>query len=245
MRNISISILCFVSICFGCITKTKDKKNIAAGENSSKMAETRWVVGNRLISKKDPTIEIEVSDNFQYVGSFEFEIQALTDEYSKEAKGKTIAAGDRFVFVDSDEKRAVKKMFIVQLEGFLDNNEFIYNYDLDNAPYIGDNKYRNNTWFYNSKKAALKNPNDEGALTRKFLIEKGYRIADEFMMSRFVGLASADRKKEIIIFYIEMLQDNTKLNLEEFQNNISEDEAARIEQSLIERSKKSFKIVSG
>lgn len=245
MRTISISIFFIMFICAGCKTKTKNKKDILASEISNQKAETRWVDGNRLISKNDPTIEIEVSENFDYVGTFEFEIQALSDEYPKEMMGKAIAAGDRFVFVDSNKKRAVKKMFIVQLEGFLDNNDFVYNYNLENAPFIGDNKYRNNTWYYNSKKAALENPKDEGALTRTFLIEKGYSIADEFMMSRFVGIASADRKKEIIIYYIEMLQDNTDLNLDEFQNNISKDEAMKIEQSLIERSKKSFKIVNG
>ena len=63
------------------------------------------------------------------------------------------------------------------------------------------------------------------------------------MMSRFVGLPSEDRKHEIIIYYLEMLKKTTGYSLEEYENEISKEEAASIEKSLVERSRESFSIL--
>ena len=63
------------------------------------------------------------------------------------------------------------------------------------------------------------------------------------MMSRFVGLASEDRKNEIIIFYIEMLKTSTGYSLDEWENSVPEAEATGIDSSFIARSRMSFRIV--
>lgn len=206
---------------------------------------TRYVEGNRIISTELPEIEIEVGGEFSYVGNFDFEILVNSDEYPKELQGKAVAAGERFVFAAVEGNRAIKKLFIVQFEGFLAENDFVYNYNFDRAEYIGDNKYRHNTWFYDSKKLAQENPNNEGAKTRAFLQEKGFQLEDEFMMSRFVGLASEDRKHEIIIFHLEMLKKTTGYSLDEYENSISREEAGTIREALVERSRNSFKIIKG
>ena len=65
------------------------------------------------------------------------------------------------------------------------------------------------------------------------------------MMSRFVGLASEDRKNEIIIFYIEMLNSETGYTLEEYERSVGREEKEAIRSSLIERSRKSFSITKG
>lgn len=204
----------------------------------------RYVKDNVLVSKILPEIEIQVHDDFTYAGSFDFEILATSGEYPPELQGKPVAAGDRYVFVSADKDSSVTKLFIVQLEGFLADNDYVFNYNFDTAKFIGKNKYRQNTWFYDSKKLAEENPKNEGAMTRAFLEEKGYSLEDQFMMSRFVGLASEDRKHEIIIFYIEMLEKTTGYSLETYEN-ISSKEADSIRNSLIERSVKSFSILKG
>ncbi|MDH3697495.1 MAG: hypothetical protein OEQ81_02450 [Flavobacteriaceae bacterium] len=205
----------------------------------------RYVTKNTLVSKKLPEIEITVADDFTYVGNFGFEIIANSEEYPMDMRGKPIAAGDRYVFVSVDEDQHVEKLFVVQLEGFLAENDFIFNYNFDSAEYIGENKYRHNTWFYDSQKLAKENPGNEGAKTRAFLKGKGFKLEDEYMMSRFVGLASEDRKNEIILFYIEMLKKETGYSLDEYENFLSEKERDSINTALIERSKKSFSIVKG
>lgn len=205
----------------------------------------RSVATNVLISKDLPKIEITVDNEFRFMGQFDFEILASSDEYPEDVQGKTVATGERYIFASMDENRSVSKLFIVQFEGFLPENDFIYNYNFSNAESIGENRYRHNTWFYDSKKLAQENPDGEGAKTRAFLEGKGYVLEDEFMMSRFVGLASEDRKNEIIIFYLEMLNKTTGISLEEYENSISDEKAKSIRDSFIERSRKSFDITKG
>ena len=204
----------------------------------------RSVTQNVLTSNSLPEIAIKVDDEFNYIGNFDFEIIANSDEYEASLLGKPIAKGERFVFV-ADSNKILKKLFIVQFEGFLPEYDFTYNYNFDKAGYIGKNKYRHNTWFYNNSELARQNPANEGAKTTAFLKEKGYEPEDELMMSRFVGLASEDRKNEIIIFYIEMLKGTTGYSLHEFENALSKEAVNAIEQPFIERSKKSFSIIKG
>jgi len=227
-----------------CINK---KKNLQEQfENGPKEnVSSRYVKDNTLFSNELPKIEIKVNSEFKFVGKFDFEIIANSDEYSKNMQGKPVASGERYVFVSTDKNRSVNKLFIVQLEGFLSENDLIYNYNFDKAEFIGKNKYRHNTWFYDSKKQTQENPLSEGAKTRVFLKEKGFLLEDEFMMSRYVGLASQDRKNEIIIFYQEMLNNTTGYSLNEYENTITKNEANLIRKLFIERSKNSFNIIKG
>ncbi len=206
---------------------------------------TRYIRNNTFHSESIPRITLEVDKDFNYVGQFFFEIKANSEEYDDEIRGEVIADGHRFVFVSADSDKKVQKLFIIQLEGFLASNDFIYNYDFSNAELLGDNKYRHNTWFYDSSELAAQNPENEGAKTRFFLTDLGYKIEDEFMMSRFVGLASEDRKHEIILYYIEIMKHSTKYSLDDIENIVSHEKIESIRQSLTKRSKQSFKIIKG
>lgn len=203
----------------------------------------RMVEGNTIISPNTPKIKIEVADEFDYVGQFDFEIIANSDEYPQNLQGMPVAAGERLVFVKADQDKKVEKLFIVQFEGFLDSNDFVYNYDFSNADFIGDNKYRHNTWYYDNKVAIQENPLGESAKTDAFLKKMGFQTEDHFMMSRFVGLASEDRKNEIIIYYIEMLKASTGYSLDEWENTVPEAEATGIDSSFIARSRTSFRVL--
>ncbi len=233
-----------VVLLLSCQTKKKEVKDDVQSVLPEKTVK-RSVGTNVLTSNDLPKIEIKVDNEFRFMGQFNFQILASSDEYPKDMQGKAVAVGERYIFAQVNENRSVDKLFIVQFEGFLPENDFIYNYDFSNADFIGENSYRHNTWFYDSKKLAQENPNGEGAKTRAFLEERGYVLEDEFMMSRFVGLASEDRKNEIIIFYLEMLNKTTGISLEEYENSISDEKAESIRNSFIGRSRKSFEIIKG
>ncbi len=243
MKRLYIALM-VSALLLGCHTKKKELKEDVQNASSDKPLK-RFVKGNTLISYKLPVIEITVASEFNYVGKFDFEIIASSDEYAEDMQGKPVATGKRYVFVSIDENQSINKLFVVQFEGFLSENDLIYNYDFSNADYIGNNKYRHNTWFYDSKKSETENPNGEGAKTRTFLEQKGYTLEDQFMMSRFVGLASKDRKNEIIIFYYEMLHKTTGYSLEKYENYISDEETTSIRNLFVERSRNSFKIIKG
>ena len=220
---------------------------LSCGEKKQKTQETaeytpdRYVEDNRLISKILPEIEIQVADEFKYIGTFDFVLKARSEEAPPELQGKPIAAGDRYVFAKADVNQKIEKLFIVQLEGFLPEIDYTYNYNFSAADSIGNNRYRQNTWFYNSAQLAIENPENEGALTRNFLTAKGYTLEDEFMMSRWVGLASEDRKNEIIMYYLEMLKGRTGHTLEEYEA-LNKEEAGAIRNALVARSEESFSI---
>ncbi len=237
-------LLTISTLLLSCQTKKKEVKDNTQNVSTEKSI-VRFVKGNTIISKKLPKIEIKVDEEFSFVGKFDFEIIASSDEYSEDMQGKPVAVGERYVFASTDENRSVNKLFIVQFEGFLPENDLIYNYDFDKSNFIGENKYRHNTWFYDSKKLAQGNPNNEGAKTRTFLEEKGFQLEDQFMMSRFVGLASENRKNEIIIFYHEMLKQTTGDSLEEYEKSINDEGVKAIRDSFIERSRRSFSITKG
>ncbi len=237
-------LLTISTLLLSCQTKKKEVKDNTQNVSTEKSI-VRFVKGNTIISKKLPKIEIKVDEEFSFVGKFDFEIIASSDEYSEDMQGKPVAVGERYVFASTDENQSVNKLFIVQFEGFLPENDLIYNYNFDKSNFIGENKYRHNTWFYDSKKLAQGNPNNEGAKTRTFLEEKGFQLEDQFMMSRFVGLASENRKNEIIIFYHEMLKKTTGYSLEEYEKSINDEEVKAIRDSFIERSRRSFSITKG
>ncbi|BFP41828.1 hypothetical protein FGF1_26730 [Flavobacteriaceae bacterium GF1] len=240
-RYILITLAVLLLSCQTRKNKVKDDLQSVSPEKTIK----RWVETNVLTSNNLPKIEIKVDNEFRFMGQFDFEILASSSEHPEDMQGKPVAAGERYIFARVDENRSVDKLFIVQFEGFLPENDFIYNYNFSNADSIGENRYRHNTWFYDSKKLARENPNGEGAKTRAFLEGKGYLLEDEFMMSRFVGLASEDRKNEIIIYYLEMLNKTTGISLEEYENSISDEKAKSIRTSFIGRSRKSFDITKG
>ncbi len=205
----------------------------------------RTVVGNTLDSPSLPDVAVRVDTSFVFAGSFDIEILANSDEWPDSLVGSPIAAGERFVFVDVGGDGEVKRLFIVQFEGFLDNNDQTYNYSFANADTIGENVYRHNTWFYNSREQATRNPAGEGAKTRRFLADREYAVEDEFMMSRFVGLASEDRRNEIIIYYIEMLRSSTTFTLAEWESTETDGLRDDIVGRFVDRSRESFDIVRG
>lgn len=233
------------ALLIGMSCREKTSKTIKEAEKTVEATSPkRYVKDNLLISSALPKIEMQVADEFEYMGSFYFEIKARSEEYPPELRGKPIAAGNRYVFAKADTNKNIEKLFIVQLEGFLPELDYQYNYRFDTAEIMGDNKYRQNTWFYNSALLAEENPENEGALTRAFLKEKGYQMQDDLMMSRWVGLASEDRKNEIIIYYLEMLNSTTGHSLEAYEQ-LDKEAARAIRDALVDRSRQSFKIVKG
>ncbi|MBK7871966.1 MAG: hypothetical protein IPJ74_15475 [Saprospiraceae bacterium] len=155
-----------------CQTINKEKINLKQSDNQEEISK-RYVKKDILISNYLPKVKIEVNKEFRYIGNFDFEIIASSDEWPKEFIGKPIAAGERFVFAKTDSNKKIEKLFIVQFEGFLTDNDFTYNYNFTNADSIGNNRYRHNTWFYDSKQMAEQNPQNENAKTRNF-----YRTKD-------------------------------------------------------------------
>jgi hypothetical protein len=192
--------------------------------------EGRRVRGNKLISDTLPKITVEVDRDFTYVGRFDFKI-------------RDVAAGERFVFVDAGKDKKVRRLFLAQFEGFLPSNTHTYNYNFDNAALMNGHKFRQNTWAYSNAASEMENPQNEGVLTARLLREKGYKIEDEFMMSRFVTVPDTERRNEMILYYLENVSTSGR-RLSEFYIGDEETQVWReISKGLTGRSLKAFRIV--
>ncbi len=153
----------------------------------------RRVVGRELISSELPAIRIRVTPEFEYVGSFEFRIGDVAD-------------GTRYVFVDAPGRR-VERMVVVQFEAILPESDEVYRYSFENAEVIAGHRFRSNPFAYSNVSAERENPSGEAALTASLLRDRGYELADEWMLFRFLTVPDQERRHEMIAFYLEPLSN--------------------------------------
>lgn len=189
----------------------------------------RFVEGNILVSTKFPNIQIEVDKAFQYLGKFEFMIQ-------------DIAKGERYIFAEVKAKR-IQRLFIAQFEEILPDSAETYNYSFKDALTIGSHKFKQNTFAFSNQQSKQENPKNEGALTADFLTAKGYLLEDELMSSRFVTVPDAERKHELILFYIENIQDSGHRLKEFYEGDERTATWEQISKELTARSVKDFAIL--
>ena len=200
----------------------------AVGASNS---QTRTVEKQTLISTELPKIAITVDPAFKYIGKFDFVL-------------KEIAKGERYVFVDADRGKKIKRLFIAQFEGFIPGNSHTYNYRFDNAELMAGHKFRQNTFAYSNLESERDAPAAEAALTAKFLRDRGYKLEDELMMSRFLTVPDAERRNELILFYLENASTTGK-NIADFYADDEETTVWKnISVGLTARSREAFKVSS-
>lgn len=148
------------------------------------------VTGNTFVSPANPEIRVTVANGYRYVGSFRFTIGG-------------IAKGNRYVFVDADTKKDIRRMFIIQQEGFLPSSNDTYKYPIRKPAKLGGQEYQHNVFLDDLAAQVGAEPEKEAALTQRFLTAHGYVLEPELVVSRFAR--PADSKYEIIFFCFENL----------------------------------------
>ncbi|HJQ40740.1 MAG TPA: hypothetical protein VKB93_26680 [Thermoanaerobaculia bacterium] len=200
---------------------------VLTGACASRQA-VRFGQGHKLVSRALPPIEITLPPEFTYAGKFPFTIDG-------------IAAGERHVFVDADGRR-VRRTFIAQFESFLPSSDEIYRYDFSKAMDWGGFRFREMTFIFNDLETARAEPAKEAALTRAFLLERGYELPEEWMVSRFVTLGDETRKHELILFYAEDLRGRTGKTMAEMVHG--EEPTPLWQQTRAELRERSLKAIS-
>ena len=154
----------------------------------------RTVVDNVLTSPGLPKVRIAVDKSLKYLGKFDFNL-------------RNIAAGERYVWAEAEGGR-VKRMFVVQFEGFLPHVNQQYRFKMRTPVKLGSETYSHNLWFYNDEATRAAQPPNEAAHLARFLAERGLSQDMDLMMSRFARIAGEDKRNEIILFYWENLRDH-------------------------------------
>lgn len=149
----------------------------------------QFVQDDVLISLHEPALAISVDAAFTFVGSHPISI-------------RDVGAGERFVFVEATDK-AIRRLFIAQFEGFLPGVDDYFRYDLTGKPVVAGYPFRSNAYAFDLSESIASNPTGESASTHRFLRAKGYSVPNQWMMWRSLTIADAQKKKELILFYVE------------------------------------------
>lgn len=156
-------------------------------------SQTRRVKGQILTSASLPPIRIRFGKAFKYVGSQQF---ILYDR----------AQVEQHFFVDADKQQRIKRMYMMQFEGYLPNISGSYNYSVTKTVSLAGQSYIVDVEVIPNVPAAIKqDAQSDVARAASFLEGKGYRIGEGIVFQRFVRLVDEAKRSEFILLYVEDL----------------------------------------
>jgi hypothetical protein len=184
---------------------------------------------NVFVSDNLPKLALKLDPKFQYVGSFPFDISGL-------------AGGYRYVWGETDGSKHLRRVFIVQAEGYYPGNNGTYKYGTPHPATLGGEAYEHGLYIYDNDQSAREDPGKEADLTRKFMLEKGYDWEPQLVMSRFARVVDESKKNEIIFFYLENLKDYTAKKAIDFPEEAQSKEQKTILETVDAHSLKAFSV---
>lgn len=149
----------------------------------------REVANNVIVSTAGPAGRIRVEEALPYVGALRFDL-------------KGVACVERQVFA-AVEKGRIRRLFIVQFESILDASDEVYRWNVRTPVVLGGVPYQHNVFAFDTEAAIREEPEAETAKTGAFLRARGLALDRELVMSRFARVVGADRRRELIFFYME------------------------------------------
>jgi len=156
----------------------------------------RSVRGRTLTSPEWPRVELTAEQGFRYEGRVPFRL----DE----------SEGERHVFVDADEAKTLRRLLIVQFEGFLPSSSEIFRYDLTSGREMAGLRFVSNTFAFPGAQEKVATPKNEADHTNNFLLAHGFKMPSVWLTARHLTVADGDRRKrEMIVFYMEARSDLT------------------------------------
>lgn len=135
------------------------------------------------------SLELRVPSEFEYVGSFVFDLAAG-------------ARVDRHVFADGAP--APRRLIVVQFEAFLPGVDDHYRYALRDPVRIGRETYGRTSGVLSVREELAASPGAEIARTADHLASRGLAIGDRHAVARYARILGEDRRREILIFYHEI-----------------------------------------
>jgi hypothetical protein len=165
----------------------------ALAQSSAKTgtSQARHVKGQVLTSTYLPSIRVRFDKGFKYVGSQKF---ILYDR----------AQVEQYFFVDADSQQRIRRMYMLQFEGYLPNINATYDYPVTKTISLSGQTYIVDVESISDVSAALKqNPQSDVAHAASFLTGKGYRVSESIVFQRFVRLVDDAKRNEFILLYVE------------------------------------------
>ena len=152
----------------------------------------RRVEGRTLISRAMPPIKIKFGKSFKYVGTQSFVLYGN-------------AQVEQHFFVDADD-RTIKRMFMVQFEGYLPTNTHTYNYQIKDTIKLGGLDFMYDTQVGSVSAFRKQYPDSDAARAATFLEGKGYQPDGmDVVFQRYIRLVDETRRNEMLVVYYESL----------------------------------------
>jgi hypothetical protein len=191
---------------------------------------TRTVKGQILTSIEMPVVRLEFDKDFKYVGGHAF---ILYD----------VARAEQHFFVDADQAGRVKRLYWVQFEGYLPENNHSYKYKATKTVKLGALDFIADAYARNIKANPGRTDSD-GSRARAFLESKGYRLAsDEVISQRLVHLVDEAKRNELMIIYMEDLSATGLTANDLAPNGRAAAQWEEISSALLNRATKGMKVL--
>lgn len=217
------SLLVLAALVFGIFAQVSEN---VAGKDAARAV----VKGRTLISESLPPLRLKFDGDFKYAG-----MQALNLNGNAQA--------EQHFFVDTEKGKSIKRLFMVQIEGFLPTNNYTYNYRIADTVQLGEHEYMTDASFGKLSVIRKGRPDSDVSKAIAYLELQGFRFkSDEFMSRRFVRVVDDAQRNEIIIVYAESLSE-TGWTLAALSEAGRSAEWERLAAGLQTRALKSFKVV--
>lgn len=191
----------------------------------------RTVVGNAVISRRDPAVTVQLPKTAHYVGADRFLL--------RDPKLGDFDDCELHAFVEADKGGDVRKLYWVQFESYLPNHpELHHAYDSPRRTVLGGLDFYVDTWTVAG--GSKPDPGSDSEHFHALLGAHGIKRRD-MMAVRFVHLADTAKRKELMIIYREAVpQGLTAVALQKGGEAYGQWPA--LEQGLIARAKKAITV---
>jgi len=151
----------------------------------------RTVINNTIVSKRDPSVRIELPRNAQYVGAERWALYGIAD-------------CELHAFVEANAQKEVQRLYWVQFEQYLPSRpELHHTYDSPKHATIGGLDFYVDAWV-RAKDAKTQAGSDREHI-EKMIAAKGYKMPAAMIDVRLVHLLDPAKRKELMIIYGEDL----------------------------------------
>lgn len=163
----------------------------ASAQRRAAAEPARVVKGQVLTSTQLPAIRMRFDRKLKYVGSQKFVL------YER-------AQAEQHFFVEADARLRIRRMYMLQFEGYLPGVDASYNYEAKDTVKLGGLDYIVNVESVPNLPEALKQiQGSDAARAVEFLKGKGYGFGESIRYQRFVRLVDDAKRNEFIMLYVE------------------------------------------
>lgn len=189
----------------------------------------RRVEGRTLVSGALPPIRLKFDKDFDYVGTQSFIL------YNS-------AQVEQHFFVDS-EKGRIRRMFMVQFEGYLPTNTHTYDYKIKDTVRLGGLDFMYDTNVANVPAFRKQYPDSDAGRAAAFLEAKGYQLeGEDIIFQRYVRLVDEARRNELLVIYYENLKGTGLTAADLSADGRAAAERDRVFREVQKRALKGFKV---